>query len=212
MKKEKIQLTEEDLKLGPTGLQKKYGISSRGHAGYILKKGYFWKNYLQVEESLSPEWVEENLEKIKQAVKQAVWFKAGQKGILSHHLFKFFKEDLEQEGFLYVIKRAGEIQSRKSKLINIADTGVDHAIIKYFRYGDGANTVNKFDFLDDQSLKASSFEEDNEMSIDELFSQVQEEVISSFGEKVWAKIWSWASSRKGRCPEDVSQILKAIAL
>lgn len=209
MKKKKITLTQKDLELGPNELMKKYGLSSRGHARYVLQKGYFWENYLQVEESLSPEWVEENLQEIKKAVKKAVWFKASQKGVLRHRLFNHYKEDLVQEGFLYVLKRAGEIQSGKSKLINIADSGIDHAIRKYFFYGDGIYTVGKINFFDDKSIKASDSED---VSIDQLFSIVQEEIVSLFGEKVWSKVWSWASGRSGRCPEDVSNVLKIVAL
>jgi len=214
MEKKKIQLTEEDLKLGPTELQKKYDLSSRGHAWYILKKGYYWENYLSVSESFSHSWVEENLKEIERAVKLAVWFKARQKGVINHHLFWELKEDLFQEGLLYVITRAGEIQTGKSKLINIAETGIDHAICKYFKFGDGKNTVRKFDFLDDASIYSSteSSTENDEDSIDEIFLQIKEEIISSFGEKYWDEIWSWATGKSRKLPEEIIIGLKMLAL
>lgn len=209
MKRTKIQLLEEDLVLGPAELQKKYGLSSRGHAHYILKKGYFWQNYLQVEENFAEEWAKKNINEIKTVVRNVVSFKSKLRGIIYHDRFKEYKEDLFQEGILYILRRAGEIEAGEAKLWSIACSGVDHAIVKYFYYGYARYVVRKFDFFDDESINAAS---DDEVGIDEIFSQVQEEIASSFGEKAWGKVWSWAKSRNGECPDDISEILKAVAL
>lgn len=209
MEKKKIQLTEEDLKLGSTELMKKYGLSSRGHAHYVLKKGYFWENYLSVSESFSSAWVEENLKEIERVAKVVLWWKARKRGVLRHRLFWNLREDLLQEGVLYVITRAGEIQSGKKVLANVAETGINIAINKYFYFGDGAHTVQLPDWADN---KISSNEAEDEASIDEIFLQVKDEIISSLGEKNWTELWSWATSKSPKCPEDLILTLKALAL
>lgn len=209
MEKKKIQLTEEDLKLGPTGLMLKYDLSSRGHAHQVLKKGYFWENYLSVSESFSSAWVEENLKEIERVTKVVLWWKARRRGVLTHRLFFELREDLLQEGVLYVITRAGEIQSGKKALSSIAEAGINIAINKYFYFGDGAHTTQLPDWADN---KISSDEVKDEASIDEIFLQVKDEIISSFGEKFWQEIWEWATSRSQKLPEEIILSLKVLAL
>lgn len=206
MKKTKITLTADDLKLGPTALMKRYGFSSRGHAGYVLKKGYFWENYLTVEEIFSPEWVEENISEIKRRTRNALYWKSNRMGVCTHRLFNLFKDDLLQDGLLYVIQKAGEIQSGEKQLSFVAQTGIGIAINKYFRYGDGANTTPFSSFLENNIF------EEQEEGTELLIQKIKEELTFSFGEKAWHKVWSWANSRKSECPEDVFNILKAIAL
>lgn len=209
MKKNKISLTQDDLKIGPNGLMKKYGLSSRGHAHHVLQKGYFWENAHDVQENFSPQWVEENFEDIKREVYYAVRFKSSQKGLFSHRLYEEFKEDLYQDGLLYVIQRAGDIESGKSKLCNIAKTGVGLAIQRYFMYRDGKNDIAKMDFWDDKGQWAGTPEEE---SIDSLFLQVKEEIISSLGEDEWESLWNWALSRKTKCPTEVMTKLEEVGL
>jgi hypothetical protein len=213
-KKKKTILTQEDLKLGPTELSKKYSLSGRGHAWNVLKQGYFWENCHVIEESLSPNWVEKNLSEITKAVNFAVFFKTKQKGILSHRLFKEFKKDLFQEGLLYVILRAGEIESGKSKLRNIAKTGVDHVIMKLFFARDGKNNIGENKFClsgNEKSRIMADPDHDEEMNLDEFYLNIKD-LISSIDEKKWEKVWDWALSRKTKCPEDVRTILEEVSL
>jgi hypothetical protein len=111
---------------------KKYGLSSRGHAHYVLRKGYFWENYLSVSESFSSTWVEENIKEIERTTKVVLWWKVRKRGILGHRLFWELREDLLQEGILYVITKAGEIQSGKQTLAYIAEVGINMAVNKFF--------------------------------------------------------------------------------
>lgn len=207
MEKRKVDLTPEDKNLGPKELMEKYGLSSRGHAYYVLQKGYFWENYLSVSESFSSAWVEENLKEIEKTTKIVLWWKARQRGILNHRMFWEMRDDLLQEGILYVITRAGEIQSGKKALSSIAEAGINIAINKYFYYGDGAHLTSST-FLENNP----SDEEEDEIGIDELFLQVKDEIISSYGEKFWKDLWSWATGRSQKLPEEIILTLKAIAL
>jgi hypothetical protein len=60
--------------------------------------------------------------------------------------------------------------------------------------------------------KISLDEAEDEASIDEIFLQVKDEIISSFGEILWKELWSWATSRSQRLPEEIILSLKALAL
>jgi len=207
MKKEKIVLSSEDLKLGPAALGKKYNFS-RGHAHYVLQKGYFWRNWLVTPENLSPVWVEENIEKIQRVVRTAFWIKVRQKGIARYPLFNEYKNDIIQDAILYVIKRAGEVKDDKS-LFSISFVGIDLSIQRLFFHGDGKNAISKSDYFDNHQL--SSPEEEDEFNLDTMYLQVKE-IISSQGEESWKKVWTWATSRSSRCPEDVLSIFKAATL
>lgn len=176
-----------------------------------LKTGWFYENAQEIQESLSPSWVEKNLELIKKEVNYAVRYKSSQKGIFTHRLFEEFKKDIYQDGIFYVMQRAGEIESGKAKLGNIAKTGVDHAIMKYFFYRDGKNTVEILDFWDQKSLKMKDISYDEEINLDDFFINIQE-LISSISEEYWDEVWNWALSRKTKCSENVRAILKEVEL
>lgn len=208
--KTKTILTQEDLKLSSKELMKKYNLG-RTHSYRVMKQGYFWKNAQEIQQSLSPQWVEKHFEEITEAVKYAVKFKSFQNGFIHHRLFKEYKEDLFQEGFLYVVLRAGEIESGKSKLGNIAKTGVAHAMLKFFFYGDGGHTVGKFDFWDDKSIKMVDPSTEDEINLDNFFINTKN-LISSISEEYWEEVWNWALSRKTKCPERVRAILEEVEL
>ena len=94
-------------------------------------------------------------------------------------------------------------------MASIAEAGINIAINKYFYFGDGAHTTQLPDWAEN---KISSDEAEDEASIDEIFLQVKDEIISSFGEKFWKELWSWATSRSSRLPEGIILSLKALAL
>lgn len=210
MKRKKITLTEEDKKLGPQKLMEKYGLSSRGHSWYVLGKGYYWENYLSVSESFAPEWVEQNIKEIEKCALKWLRILAWRRGTASHKLFWVFRNDIIQDGIIYIIQRAGEIQSGSCFLNKCMEIGINNAMSKYFSHGEGKNNISSsFYSLEEKFAEELADEEEN---IDQIFDQVREEVISSLGQKAWSRLWSWATSRSGKCPEDVLNILKAIAL
>jgi len=207
--KTKIFLTADEIaERKVTCLITKYKVS-RATIFLALKRGWFWEDFSSINESICLHWVEENITEINSVVKDAAWFKFRRKGVIGHRLFGFFQKDIIEEGILYVIKRSGEIESGKSKLINIACSGLDHAIDTYFRYRDGGNTVGKLDFFDDESFYAAEVEEGG---IDQIFLQVKEEITSSVGEETWDELWRWALSRKTKCPEKIQAKLREVVL
>ena len=205
MKKKKITLTEKDLKLGPNRLMKKYGLSSRGHAHYVLQKGYFWENYLTVEENISLTWVERNFVKISKIVNYVFGMKIALWGYPKNMLS--YKDDIMQDAILYICLKSGDIENGSYDIFTAAGTGVAKAIRKYCLYNEGAHETT-LENWDNQTNVSDS----EGINLDELCLQVKAEIVASFGEKDWNKVWSWAKSRTGKCPEDVLKILKAIAL
>lgn len=212
---EKVYLTQEDMSLGPTALAAKYNLSGRGGAYAVKKRGYFVKdNHKTIENiSLDSHWFGKNLKFIEKEVKDAFLHKIKQKSALlnSHRLGGFFLKDLYQEAMINVYLRSGDAENGQIGIFNLACLGIDRAIKRYFMYRDGGNNVSKVDFWDDQG-KFAGYDIPEEESIDSLFLQVKEEIISQLGEKEWDTLWGWAISRKTKVPTEIMTKLEEVII